>query len=153
VVVLPRVVLIASVRMIDLANSSMMSVHALMIGLVAISVIAMMIVAVSMITVTVVNTVNVVMSKAAVMVVAIKGEDMMMTALAVMMMIVVVAMMMKNVMVIGVDGVIVNLLRMSTPPVRFALFMGTLLVTVGGAMVILLVVMEIVETKMPTSLV
>jgi hypothetical protein len=87
------------------------------------------------------------------MVVAIKGEDMMMTALVVMMMIVIVAMMMTNVMVIGVDGVIVNLLRMSTLLVRFALFMGTLLVTVGGAMVILLVVMEIVETKMQTSLV
>jgi hypothetical protein len=110
-------------------------------------------VVVSLITMTVVSTVNVVMSKAAVMVVAIKGEDMMMIALAVMMMIVVVAMMMRNVMVIGVDGVIVSLLHMSTLPVRFSLFMGTLLVTVGGAMVILLVVMEIVETKMPTSLV
>jgi hypothetical protein len=139
--------------MIGLANSSMMNVRALMIGLVVITVTVMMIVVVSLITVTVASTVTVVMIKAAVMVVAIRGEDMMMIALADMMMIVVVAMMMIDVMVIGVDGVIVSLLHMSTLPVRFATFMGIPLVIVGGAMVMILAVMEIVEIKMPTSLV
>jgi hypothetical protein len=139
VVVPLRVALIASVRMIGLANSSMMSIHALMIGLMAITVTVMMIVGVSL------TTVTVVMIKAAVMVVAIRGDDMMM--------IVVVAMMMIDVMVIGVDGVIVSLLHMSTLPVRIAIFMGIPLVIVGGAMVMILAVMEIMEIKMPTSLV
>jgi hypothetical protein len=147
VVVHLRVALIASTRMIGLANISMMSVHAMMIGLVATIVVA------SLITVTVAIIVTVLMIKAIMMEVAIRGEDMMMIAFVDMMMIVIVVMMMTDMMVIGVDGVIVSLLRMSTLPVRFATFVGIPPVIVGGAMVMIPAAMEIVEIKMLTSLV
>jgi hypothetical protein len=136
------VALITNARIINLANSNMMSVHAMMIGRVATTVVA------SLITVTVATIVTVVMIKAFVMEAAIRGEDMMMIVPVGMMMIVfVVAMMM-----IGVDDMITSLLRMSTLPVKSATFMGIPLVIVGGAIVMIPAVM-IVETKMPTSLV
>jgi hypothetical protein len=69
-----------------------------------------------------------------------------------MMIILAVVTMMIGVMVIGVDGVIINPHRMSTLPIRFATFMGILLVIVGGSMVMIPVAMEIMEIKMPTSL-
>jgi hypothetical protein len=113
------------------------------------------IVVASLITMTVVIIVTVVMIKAIVMEVAIRGEDMMMMIVPVDMMVIVlvIVMMIIGVMVIGVDGMIVSLLHMSTLPVRFATFMGIPLVIVGGAMVMIPAVMEIVEIKMPTSLV
>jgi hypothetical protein len=142
VVVHLRVVLIANTRMIDHVNNSMMSVHAMMIGRVAMTVVA------SPIIVIVATTVTVVMIKAVVMEADIRGEDMMMTVPVDMMTIVFIV----ATMMIGVDDVIASLLHMSTLPVKSATFMGIPLVIVGGAMVMIPVVM-IVETKMPTSLV
>jgi hypothetical protein len=147
VVVHLHVALIANARMIGLANSSMMSIHAMMIGRVVMSVVA------NLITVTVAIIVTVMMIKAIVMEAAIRGEDMMMIVPVDMMMIIlVIIMMMMGMMVIGMDDVIASLLRMSTLPIKSATFLGIPLMIVGGAMVMILSVM-IVETKMPTSLV
>jgi hypothetical protein len=126
-------------RMIVLASSNMMSVHAMMT-------VAVVMTAGGRTSAIAATIATVVMIRVAVMVVVIKDADMMMIAL-------VVAMMKTGAMEVDVvASVTASPPLTSIPPARYVTSMGTQPVTVGGAMVMIPVVMATVGTKVPTSL-